>query len=144
MRSISFPGATSVCGVFFVQGRTCADNYPRSSWKKKTPHTGVDPGKLNERTHYINDPHQIFAVKITNNNEQNKIEMNFIALCPDPACTRGLNSTNTIFYVKVTQEMSKKNYTRPSKNEQSRNRSLIDKKSCMNTLNIEEVIRCNV
>ena len=29
-------------------------NYPRSSWKKKPPHTGVDLGKLNERTLYMN------------------------------------------------------------------------------------------
>ena len=49
VRSFSFPGSTSVCGGFFLPGRTCADNYPRSSWKKKT-HTGVDQGKLNERT----------------------------------------------------------------------------------------------
>ena len=47
--SISFPGSTPVYGIFFP-GRTCADNYPRSSWGKKTPHTGVDPGKLIERT----------------------------------------------------------------------------------------------
>ena len=35
MRSISFPGSTPVCGVFFP-GRTCADYNPRSSWKQKT------------------------------------------------------------------------------------------------------------
>ena len=52
MRSFSFPGSTPVCDGFFP-GRTCADNYPRSSWKKKQPHTGVDPGKLSERTHCL-------------------------------------------------------------------------------------------
>ena len=40
-----------VCGGFIFPGRTCADYYPRLSWGKKPPHTGVDPGKLNERTH---------------------------------------------------------------------------------------------
>ena len=44
------------CVTVFFPGRTCADNYPRSPWKKKPPHTGIDPGKLNERTH--NDPHK--------------------------------------------------------------------------------------
>ena len=37
---------------FFLPGRTCADNiitHVRPG--EKTPHTGVDPGKLNERTH---------------------------------------------------------------------------------------------
>ena len=51
MRSFSFPGSTSVCGVFFP-GRTWVIICTRSSWKKKSPHTGVDPGKLNERTQY--------------------------------------------------------------------------------------------
>ena len=35
VRSISFPGSTPVCGVFYFPRRTCADNYPRSSWEKK-------------------------------------------------------------------------------------------------------------
>ena len=52
VRLFSFPGSTPVCGLLFFTGRTCADNYPRSSWKKKPTHTGVDPGKLNERTHW--------------------------------------------------------------------------------------------
>ena len=52
MRSFSSPGSTPVCGGFiFFPGWTYADNYSRSSWKKKPPHIGVDPGKLNERTH---------------------------------------------------------------------------------------------
>ena len=51
VRLFSFPGSTPVCGLLFFTGRTCADNYPRSSWKKNPTHTGVDPGKLNERTH---------------------------------------------------------------------------------------------
>ena len=51
VRSFSFPGSTPSCDVFFFPGRTCADNFPRSPWKKTPPHTGVDPGQLNERTH---------------------------------------------------------------------------------------------
>ena len=49
VRSFSFPGSTSTCGVF-SPGRMCAVNYPRASWGKKPPRTGVDPGELNERT----------------------------------------------------------------------------------------------
>ena len=43
VRSFSFPGSTPVCVAVFFPGRT---------WViiKKTPHTGVDPGELNERT----------------------------------------------------------------------------------------------
>ena len=51
VRSFSFPGSPPSCDVFFFPGRTCADNFPRSPWKKTPPHTGVDPGQLNERTH---------------------------------------------------------------------------------------------
>ena len=50
VRSFSFPGSTLVCGVFFSPGRTWVIICTRSSWKNKTLHTGVDPGKLNERT----------------------------------------------------------------------------------------------
>ena len=38
------------CVAFFFPGRRCADNNSRSFWKRNTPHTGVDPGKQNERT----------------------------------------------------------------------------------------------
>ena len=43
VRSFSCPGSTPVFGVFF----------PRTNvaWKGQTPHDGVEPGKLNERTH---------------------------------------------------------------------------------------------
>ena len=36
--------------AFFFPGRMCAVNYPRASWEKKPPRTGVDPGELNKRT----------------------------------------------------------------------------------------------
>ena len=51
VRSFSFPGSTPVYGVFFFQEervQIITHVHPR---KKKTSHTGVDPGKLNERTH---------------------------------------------------------------------------------------------
>ena len=41
-------------GVFFP-GRTWVIICTRSSWTKNTPHIGVDPGKINERTHYLLD-----------------------------------------------------------------------------------------
>ena len=49
VRSFSFPGSTPVCFFF----RTNVGNYLHTFVlaKKKTPHIGVDPGKLNERTH---------------------------------------------------------------------------------------------
>ena len=46
VRSFSLPGSTPVCGRFF--SRTNVGSYLHR--KEKTPHTGVDPGKLNERT----------------------------------------------------------------------------------------------
>ena len=50
VRSFSFPGSTPMCGGFFP--RTNVGNYLHTFvLEKKTPHTGVDPGKLNERTH---------------------------------------------------------------------------------------------
>ena len=51
VRSFSFPGSTPVRGVFFLPGRTWVIICTHSSWETKPPHTGVDPGKLNERTH---------------------------------------------------------------------------------------------
>ena len=52
VRSFSFPGSTPVCGGFFP-GRTWVIICTRSSQKKTSSHTGVDPGKLNERTQYF-------------------------------------------------------------------------------------------
>ena len=51
VRSISFPGSTPVCGVFFFQDERVQIITHVRPEKKKMPHTGVDPGKLNERTH---------------------------------------------------------------------------------------------
>ena len=49
VRSFSSPRSTPVRGVFFT--RTNVGNYLHTLvLEKKTPHTGVDPGKLNERT----------------------------------------------------------------------------------------------
>ena len=42
---------------FFFQGQTWVIICTRSSWKTKTPHTGFDPGKLNERTHRCPNSH---------------------------------------------------------------------------------------
>ena len=53
VRLFSFPGSTLVCGVIFFPGRTWVIICTCSFSKKKTPHTGVDPGKLNERTHSV-------------------------------------------------------------------------------------------
>ena len=53
VRSFSFPGSTPVCGgFFFLPGRTWVIICTRSSCGKKLPHTGFDPGNLNERTQY--------------------------------------------------------------------------------------------
>ena len=50
VRSFSFPGSTPVCGVFFFQNeRERIITHVRPG-NKKAPHTGVDHGKLNERT----------------------------------------------------------------------------------------------
>ena len=47
MRSFSFPGSTQVCDGFFSQDeRVQIIIHVRPG--KKPPHTGVDPGKLNE------------------------------------------------------------------------------------------------
>ena len=51
VRSFSFPGSTPVCGVFFFQDER--GNYLQTFvLEKNTPHTGVDPWELNERTLY--------------------------------------------------------------------------------------------
>ena len=47
----SIPGSTPVCGIFFSQDECVQIITHVHPGKKKTPHTGVDPGKLNERTH---------------------------------------------------------------------------------------------
>ena len=52
MRSISFPGWTPVFGVFFFQDER-VQIITHIVLEKKPPHTGVDPGKLNERTLYV-------------------------------------------------------------------------------------------
>ena len=52
VRSFSFPGSTPVCGGFF--SKTNLGSYLHTFvLGKKTPHTGVDPGKLNERTVWL-------------------------------------------------------------------------------------------
>ena len=49
VRSFSFPGSTPVCDeVFFWDERVQIITHVRPG--KNPPHTGVDPGKLNERT----------------------------------------------------------------------------------------------
>ena len=50
VRSISFPGSTPVCGVFFFQDERVQIISHVRPGKKNRQHTGVDPGKLNERT----------------------------------------------------------------------------------------------
>ena len=49
VRSFSSPGSTPVCGVFFFQDKRVQIITHVRPGKKTPPHTGVDPGKLNER-----------------------------------------------------------------------------------------------
>ena len=52
VRSFSFPGSTRCVAVFF--SRTNVGSYLHTFVLEKTPpHTGVDPGKLNERTRHV-------------------------------------------------------------------------------------------
>ena len=51
VHSFSFPGPTPSCGVFLFQDERVQIITHVRPGKKKTPHTWVDPGKLNERTH---------------------------------------------------------------------------------------------
>ena len=50
VRSFSSPGSTPVCGGFFFQDERGYYLHTFVLGKKKRHTTGVDPGKLNERT----------------------------------------------------------------------------------------------
>ena len=51
--SISLPGSTPVCCIFFFQDERVQIITQVRPGKKNPPHTGVDPGKVNERTQYF-------------------------------------------------------------------------------------------
>ena len=80
VRSISFPGSTPVCGVFFFQDERVQIITHVRPGEKKPPHTGVDPGKLKERTLYVT----VFAKATCSETAQLNIIMYF-----DGVNTRG-------------------------------------------------------
>ena len=49
---LAYPWVNPGVWRFFFTGQPWVIICTRSSWTKKKPHTGIDPGKLNERTHY--------------------------------------------------------------------------------------------
>ena len=51
--SHAISGSTPVCDVFFFQYERVQIITHVRPGKKQPPHTGDDPGKLNERTHYV-------------------------------------------------------------------------------------------
>ena len=96
VRSFSFPGSTPVCGVFFFPGRTCVIICIRLSCKKNTPHTGGDPGELNERTHCWNEK-KVWA-PFQHVNVLFPIDMNGHCLCRSALihCCKRVNCPNGV------------------------------------------------